>query len=139
MLGKETFHAIDTPPAISEREIFAAAAALTVVERPAYLDAACAGRAEMRAKIERMLAAHDGSGFMDSEERFACLKPEEAGDRIGHYKLLQNIGEGGFGVVWMAEQVEPVRRRVALKIIKLGMDTKEVIARFEQEIGRAHV
>ena len=58
---------------------------------------------------------------------------EKAGDTIGRYKLLQQIGEGGFGAVWMAEQEEPVRRRVALKIIKMGMDTKEVIARFEQE------
>src|SRR5262245_23499096 len=63
----------------------------------------------------------------------AILKPEDAGDRIGRYKLLQQIGEGGFGVVWMAEQEVPVRRRVALKIIKLGMDTKQVIARFEAE------
>src|ERR1035441_8146763 len=58
---------------------------------------------------------------------------EAAGDLIGRYKLLQRLGEGGCGVVWMAEQQEPVRRRVALKIIKLGMDTKEVIARFEAE------
>ena len=63
----------------------------------------------------------------------AQLKPEEAGERIGHYKLLEQIGEGGFGTVWVAEQEEPVRRRVALKIIKMGMDTKQVIARFEQE------
>ena len=67
------------------------------------------------------------------EAEFARLKPEEAGERIGQYKLLQQIGEGGFGTVWVAEQEQPVRRRVALKIIKLGMDTKEVIARFEQE------
>jgi serine/threonine protein kinase len=58
---------------------------------------------------------------------------EHAGDRIGRYKLLQEIGAGGFGVVFMAEQEEPVRRRVALKVIKLGLDTKEVIARFEVE------
>jgi len=58
---------------------------------------------------------------------------EKPGDRIGRYKLLQDIGEGGFGVVYMAEQEEPVRRRVALKVIKLGMDTKQVIARFEAE------
>ncbi len=58
---------------------------------------------------------------------------EKAGDRIGRYKLLQQIGEGGCGVVYMAEQQEPVKRRVALKVIKLGMDTKEVVARFEAE------
>ncbi len=58
---------------------------------------------------------------------------ERAGDRIGRYKLLQQIGEGGCGVVYMAEQDEPVQRRVALKVIKLGMDTKQVIARFEAE------
>src|SRR5215831_4839206 len=58
---------------------------------------------------------------------------ETSGTRIGRYKLLEQIGEGGFGVVWMAEQEEPVHRRVALKIIKLGMDTKQVIARFEAE------
>src|SRR6185369_6711767 len=58
---------------------------------------------------------------------------EKQGDRIGHYKLLQQIGEGGCGVVYMAEQQEPVRRRVALKIIKPGMDTKSVMARFEAE------
>src|SRR5205809_405740 len=58
---------------------------------------------------------------------------ETSGTRIGRYKLLEQIGEGGFGVVWMAEQEEPVRRRVALKIIKLGMDTREAVARFEAE------
>src|SRR5207253_1813887 len=58
---------------------------------------------------------------------------EQPGDRLGRYKLLQQIGEGGCGVVYMAEQEEPVRRRVALKVIKLGMDTKSVIARFEAE------
>src|SRR5438105_10477633 len=58
---------------------------------------------------------------------------EKPGDRIGRYKLLELIGEGGFGAVWMAEQEEPVRRRVALKVIKPGMDTKQVLARFEAE------
>src|SRR5262249_40583783 len=58
---------------------------------------------------------------------------EEVGDQIGRYKLLERLGEGGFGAVWAAEQKEPVRRRVALKIIKLGMDTKQVVARFEAE------
>src|SRR5690242_5120672 len=64
----------------------------------------------------------------------AVEEPDQMiGRRIGHYKLLQKIGEGGCGVVYMAEQDEPIRRRVALKIIKLGMDTKAVIARFEAE------
>src|SRR3984957_3393032 len=58
---------------------------------------------------------------------------EQAGETIGRYKLLERIGEGGFGVVYVAEQKEPVKRRVALKIIKLGMDTKQVVARFEAE------
>src|SRR5712691_2470145 len=58
---------------------------------------------------------------------------EKAGHRIGRYKLLEKIGEGGWGVVYMAEQSEPIRRRVALKVVKLGMDTKQVIARFEAE------
>ena len=61
------------------------------------------------------------------------MEPRSAGDRIGRYKLLEKIGEGGMGVVYMAEQEEPVRRRVALKIIKLGMDTRQVVARFEAE------
>src|SRR5437867_684055 len=61
------------------------------------------------------------------------LPENRAGDRIGRYKLLQKIGEGGMGIVYMAEQEEPIRRRVALKVIKLGMDTKSVIARFEAE------
>ena len=67
------------------------------------------------------------------EAELARLKPEEVGEQIGQYKLMEQIGEGGFGTVWVADQERPVRRRVALKIIKLGMDTKEVIARFEQE------
>jgi len=65
--------------------------------------------------------------------RLSAPLAEKTGDRIGRYKLLQQIGEGGCGVVYMAEQEEPVRRRVALKVIKLGMDTKQVIARFEAE------
>src|SRR2546426_352934 len=67
------------------------------------------------------------------ETRHGASVTEKAGDRIGRYKLLQQIGEGGCGVVYMAEQEEPVRRRVAVKVIKLGMDTKQVIARFEAE------
>ena len=122
--------------------LFLAAAEITApLERAAFLERECAGDPVLRQRIEALLVSHDeATGFLEPgalslemEAEFARLKPEEAGERIGHYKLLQQIGEGGFGVVWMAEQEQPVRRRVALKIIKLGMDTKEVIARFEQE------
>ena len=89
----------------------------------------------MRAEVESLLAANEqAGGFMVAQAVSVPMPPtEKAGDRIGRYKLLEQIGEGGFAVVWMAEQEEPVRRRVALKIIKLGMDTKEVVARFEAE------
>ncbi len=90
--------------------------------------------------MERLLAAYERSEAVfeapispEIERELARLKPEEEGERIGRYKLLQEIGQGGFGTVWMAEQMEPVSRRVALKIIKMGMDTREVIGRFEQE------
>ena len=96
----------------------------------------------LRQRVRPLLRAHEEAGtFMESlalahpkRETVVQSRPtEQAGDRIGRYKLLQQIGEGGCGVVYMAEQEEPVRRRVALKIIKLGMDTKSVIARFEAE------
>ena len=102
--------------------------------------AACAGDDLLRQRVEALLRAHDSAGtFMDSlavdpRRGTPAVKPaEQPGDRIVRYKLLQQIGEGGCGVVYMAEQEEPVRRRVALKVIKLGMDTKSVIARFEAE------
>ena len=78
----------------------------------------------------------EGSEHTPSSEAEAlaqALKPEEAGDRIGPYRLIEPLGEGGFGVVWVAEQEQPVRRKVALKIIRLGMNSREVIARFAQE------
>ncbi len=110
-------------------------------ERAAFLERECGDDLPLRNRVGALLDSHDEAGdFLqpaasnpELEAEFARLKPEEAGERIGHYKLLQEIGRGGFGTVWMAEQEQPVRRRVALKIIKLGMDTEEVIARFEQE------
>src|SRR4051812_22017767 len=72
-------------------------------------------------------------GSPESEEASPASSGESAGSVIRNYKLLEVIGEGGFGIVWMAEQQAPVRRRVALKILKLGMDTREVVARFEAE------
>jgi WD40 repeat protein len=119
------------------REIFDEAIKITDAgARRAYLDRACAGESALRKEIESLLQAHFAAG--DFLRKTAVLPPpdprdERAGTKIGRYKLLEKIGEGGFGVVWMAEQEEPVRRRVALKIIKLGMDTKEVVARFEAE------
>src|SRR5438270_7213881 len=120
--------------------IFDAAIELPPERRAAYVLAACAGEDLLRQRVEALLRAHDSAGsFMDSlaadpRRETQVVKPsEQPGDRIGRYKLLQQIGEGGCGVVYMAEQEEPVRRRVALKVIKLGMDTKQVIARFEAE------
>ena len=105
-------------------------------EVQAYLDEACAGDAQLRGRVERLLAAHAGAdSLLDPPLNVAAatrdLEPpisERPGDQIGPYKLLQEIGAGGFGVVYMAEQVQPVRRRVALKIIKPGMDSREAIA-----------
>ncbi|GAI93645.1 unnamed protein product, partial [marine sediment metagenome] len=112
----------------------------TAAERVAYLDGVCRDDPELRARVEALLAAHEEAGsFLESPpvDIGGTLDTppltEGPGTRIGRYKLLQLIGEGGFGVVYMAEQEEPIRRRVALKIIKLGMDTKQVIARFEAE------
>jgi len=120
--------------------IFDAAIELPPEQRAAYLDDACSGDDALRQRVEALLRAHESAeSFMekpavDSGRETSAVKPsEQTGDRIGRYKLLQQIGEGGCGVVYMAEQEEPVKRRVALKVIKLGMDTKSVIARFEAE------
>ena len=135
-------------PEAFERElaVFSAARRLPAGERAAYLDQTCAGEPALRQRVEELLrAGEDAQGFLNEpaagaqrpEGVSAATSPdapgEKACDRIGNYKLLQQIGEGGCGLVYMAEQEEPVRRRVALKIIKLGMDTKQVIARFEAE------
>ena len=119
-----------------------AAARNSPAERAAYLDGACRGDERLRAEVEKLLLAHDQAGaFLEDPvappQHSTIVLPvpptEKPGDKIGHYKLLQQIGEGGCGVVYMAEQEQPIRRRVALKVIKLGMDTKAVIARFEAE------
>jgi serine/threonine protein kinase len=105
-------------------------------ELEAYLDLACGDDARLRKKITDLLKANDQAGtFLDTPpvNPDAILEEETTGTKIGRYKILQMIGEGGFGTVYMAEQEEPVNRKVALKIIKLGMDTKQVIARFEAE------
>src|SRR5207245_4407859 len=97
--------------------------------------------AALRRKIDSLLAAYEKASdrFEDLDGNVPTVVSETSGalegpgSVIGRYKLLQQIGEGGCGVVYMADQEEPVRRRVALKVIKLGMDTKEIIARFEAE------
>jgi serine/threonine protein kinase len=121
-------------------EIFGEAVAIPAGRaRAAYLDQACGGDAELRGRVEQLLAAHDATGnFLTLPEADGITGPyvplaEGPKSRIGRYKLLEQIGEGGFGFVFMAEQEEPVRRLVALKIIKLGMDTRQVVARFEAE------
>ena len=117
------------------KRIFGEALALTdPTQRARYLERACAANPELRREVESLLRAHEQAGnFLPLPGPAPELALETPGTVIGRYKLLEKIGEGGFGVVWMAEQAEPLRRRVALKIIKLGMDTREVVARFEAE------
>jgi serine/threonine protein kinase len=133
-----------------EREIFSSALERqTPGERNAYLDGACGADEEMRARIAALLRANDlADGFLPMDDLTEALSgsaqrpvddigaskvAQKPGDRIGPYKLRETIGEGGCGVVYVAEQEKPIRRRVAIKVIKLGMDTKSVIARFEAE------
>jgi serine/threonine protein kinase/tetratricopeptide (TPR) repeat protein len=126
-----------TEHALSESQIFRAAVKLDPEKRPEYLNAACGGDRHLQAEVESLLRAHDPDGdFLRSPApAMTTDRPsaERIGTTIGPYKLREKIGEGGFGVVYVAEQEKPVRRRVALKIIKPGMDTKDVIARFEAE------
>jgi eukaryotic-like serine/threonine-protein kinase len=141
-MGDESNPAVK--PASPEQAVFAEALQRDSAARAAYLDAACGNNTTLRRRVESLLCAAENAGdFLeqppdglrgdaDSNSLMNELS-EKAGDRIGRYKLLEQIGEGGCGVVYMAEQEEPVRRRVALKIIKLGMDTRSVIARFEAE------
>lgn len=114
-----------------EQEIFGEALELPEEQRTRYLEGACAGDPALRQRVEDLLRAWSGAaGFLDDGERDVA---EDLGTRIGGYHLRARLGEGGFGTVYRAEQERPVRREVALKIIKLGMDTRAVIARFEAE------
>src|SRR6516162_2044459 len=102
------------------------------------LEKACGSDAALRMRVEELLRAHrDAGAFLGGGEKQSatCDQPiaERPGTVIGPYKLLQQIGEGGFGTVFMAEQTQPMQRKVAVKIIKAGMDTRQVIARFEAE------
>jgi serine/threonine protein kinase len=139
---------------LEEAVCFAALNVPDAVLRARFLDRACAGDTRLRVAVEEMLQAHTEAESFFAKGNAAVNAPEidaqaaaeirtsnggidftdeQIGSRVGRYKLLQKIGEGGCGVVYLAEQAEPVRRQVALKVIKLGMDTKSVIARFEAE------
>jgi hypothetical protein len=122
--------------------IFAAAVALAcAAERAAYLDQACGDDAALRCQLEALMRAHERAGHLldrpvvgDPDQTGPYTPSEQPGAIIaGRYKLLEMIGEGGMGAVWVAEQTQPVRRKVALKLIKAGMDSKSVLARFEAE------
>src|SRR5262249_14243834 len=110
-------------------------------ERAAYLDAACGQDRQLRAAVEQLLAHDEAAGSFLGRPAWADATvtvdepagSERPGAAVGRYRLLEQIGEGGFGIVFMAEQQAPIRRKVALKVIKPGMDSRQVIARFEAE------
>jgi eukaryotic-like serine/threonine-protein kinase len=126
-----------------EELIFALAATKSGAERAGFLDRECGHDNALRQHIETLLAAHEAPDELSPGTRAGAkatmkielpeIEDEAVGKTIGRYKILEKVGEGGCGVVYVAEQTEPVRRRVALKVIKLGMDTKAVVARFEAE------
>ncbi len=131
------------PDAHREAALFQAAIQLTGSARASFLENACGSDPALRQRLEALLAAHEQTEGALAEPapaakatmklELAEVPDETVGQKIGRYKILEKVGEGGCGVVYVAEQTEPVRRRVALKIIKLGMDTKAVVARFEAE------
>src|SRR5437763_16238953 len=126
---------------MTERDIFVAALQKDdPADRRAYLDGACARQPELRLQVENLLRLHEGAGsfleqpaagpadtgaFEGAAEQ--ASPPEEPGAGVGPYKLIEQIGEGGMGTVWMAQQTEPIRRVVAVKLIKAGMDSRQVI------------
>ena len=127
-----------------EREIFLQALEQPVEARSAFVERATAGDPKLKEAVEALLANNQADTFLEQgvagllresmeAEGSLTAGEERIGDFIGRYKLLEKIGEGGCGVVYRAEQTEPVRRHVALKVIRVGMDTKSVVARFEAE------
>src|SRR5262245_5705422 len=121
---------------MNEETLFAEALGKQGAARAAFLDEHCKGDIELRKRLDGLLRAHDQPDpFLEAARVATVHEPrrETPGTVIGPYKLLEQIGEGGMGVVWMAQQTEPVKRVVALKLIKAGMDSRQVIARFEAE------
>src|SRR5262245_46714428 len=140
---------IEDPQRLEEALFELAEQKPSAAERAAFLDGVCRDNPALRARLDTLLEGHFGAVefLTQTPKRAASSQPvpdeppmradspdnEIPARMIGRYKLLEKIGEGGFGEVWMAEQREPVKRRVALKIIKLGMDSRQVVARFEAE------
>ena len=128
-----------TEPPLPEESIFAQALEITsAAERAAFLDRACGHNQALRAEVEALLRTQERSGdLLDLPENVPVTTDlparEGRGTVIGPYKLLEPIGEGGMGTVWMAEQTDPIQRRVAVKVVKEGMDSRQVLARFEAE------
>src|SRR5262245_30389680 len=125
---------------MNEESLFVEAMEKNGAARAAFLDEHCKGAVELRRRLEALLRAHDHPDpFLEAPTPTGLAAVEEVpvterpGAMIGPYKLLEPIGEGGMGAVWMAQQTQPVKRPVALKLIKTGMDSREVIARFEAE------
>src|SRR5262245_34663161 len=119
------------------QELFLEALKLPPSEWEPFLNDACGDDQSLRIRLEKLLEAHREAGTLHRAEKELDVtinqSNDQIGTQIGPYKLLEQIGEGGMGLVYMAEQQQPVRRLVALKLVKPGMDTKQVIARFEAE------
>ena len=117
------------------RDLFLAALERPPDERAAFLQEACAGDEELRREVESLLAHHDDAGSSALMEATTAVRPTKPAPprRIGPYRLLQKLGEGGMGEVYEAEQEAPVKRRVAIKLVKWGMSGEEVLARFDSE------
>jgi serine/threonine protein kinase/WD40 repeat protein/tetratricopeptide (TPR) repeat protein len=134
--GALSYERIET---MNEQSLFIAVLERDPSERRAFLDSACAGNVGLRGRVEKLLLAHENAAnFMERPAAAQVATVDEPiterpGTLIGPYKLLEQIGEGGMGLVFVAEQQQPIRRKVALKLIKPGMDTRQVIARFEAE------
>src|ERR1035438_5003487 len=124
------------------KDVLDKALARSTEERQAFLKEVCQGDKALLREVQGLIVEHDRAhGFVqdtpgtDRTTEFASVLPgpAEPGQRFGSYRVVRVIGEGGMGIVYLAEQREPIHRRVALKVIKPGMDSKEVIARFESE------
>ncbi len=126
---------MDTGDAKSVEELFQQAIDLPPDQRRRFLDERCGSDEALRLEVESLLRYEREApeSFLERPPGSAPVPADAPGTRIGRYKIIEAIGEGAFGDVYLAEQTTPVRRWVALKVVKLGMDTKQVVARFEAE------